>query len=412
MLPSIKTFFSVAGTQIALGLIGLFTGRLISRNVNPSDFGLYNIQFAYCTFFYSLLLAPLVTAYKTYHNEDNFFSVFSYFLKKYSFLLVAFVLSIGVGLFVKVLEINISLFLIIITTIFSQIIFLGISDHLNITGHFKQFNRIKVLQSSLYLLLLFIFLTMVKLRTSSGLWLGLIISQTIVIIPFFRKTKKGISPSFEFVDVKEFNKKILKFIKPLMVLSIFSWVVSFFDKYLLAILISKEASGLYSASYNIGSKFLLLSTPFLLVLTPKVFKSAADGRSEENVDSYVYKSILTYIICSLPALLFTFYFKDWIGNILLSSMYKNSFSIIPIICGAYFIYGIIYLFETKFYAFGYTKFILYHNVLGAVTNITLNLLLVNKFGFAGAAYAMLITLFIQCVLALFLFKSMKFSEHG
>ncbi len=56
-------------TQIINVLIGLLSGKLIAEFMMPEQFGLYNLQFAAFTFFFSLLVGPSITFLKASYQS-------------------------------------------------------------------------------------------------------------------------------------------------------------------------------------------------------------------------------------------------------------------------------------------------------------------------------------------------------
>ena len=64
----------------------------------------------------------------------------------------------------------------------------------------------------------------------------------------------------------------------------------------------------------------------------------------------------------------------------------------------------IFFIEQVIYALGDTKVVLYHYIVGAISNIGLNLLLIPQWGVYGAAWAMILSTFIQLSFLFWLFR--------
>src|SRR5690606_14608684 len=59
----------LVGTQLLNALLALVGGKLIAEFISPEQFGLYNLQFAAFTFFFSLLINPTIAFIKaSYQN--------------------------------------------------------------------------------------------------------------------------------------------------------------------------------------------------------------------------------------------------------------------------------------------------------------------------------------------------------
>ena len=97
---------------------------------------------------------------------------------------------------------------------------------------------------------------------------------------------------------------------------------------------------------------------------------------------------------------------NYIGLFLLSKKYESGFYLIFWISLAYFFLTIVYLYETIFYAESKTKVILLSNVLSAIFNIGLNILLIPLYGLNGAFVATLISFLIRLVVVKFYFNKL------
>lgn len=75
-------------SQVIIAILGLIVGKIIAIYFSPEDFGLYNLQFAVYTFFFSLLLTPFIQYTKTVTKTLLPKLGYSYFLYLVSFLIV------------------------------------------------------------------------------------------------------------------------------------------------------------------------------------------------------------------------------------------------------------------------------------------------------------------------------------
>ena len=89
---------------------------------------------------------------------------------------------------------------------------------------------------------------------------------------------------------------------------------------------------------------------------------------------------------------------------MLSENYESGFYLIFWISLAYFFLTIVYFYETIFYAESKNKVILYSNIVSAVFNILLNVLLIPIFGLNGAFIATLISFLIRLLVVKFYFS--------
>ena len=73
---------------------------------------------------------------------------------------------------------------------------------------------------------------------------------------------------------------------------------------------------------------------------------------------------------------------------------------------AYFFLTLVFLYETIFYADGNTKVILYSNVIAALFNIALNVILIPCYGLNGAIISTLLSFIIRFFVVQFYFKKL------
>ena len=189
-----------------------------------------------------------------------------------------------------------------------------------------------------------------------------------------------------------------------MLLSVFAWINNYADRYILSFFYSTEQVGYYSVGYGLGSKITLLNTPFLLFLTPKILEIVREKRDNKLIHNVIKKTLIPYSVIGSIACLFLSWKYQWVGRIFLDRQFEPGFKIIPIIGFSFFMLTIVYFFDTKFYAKGTTKYILWHNMVGGVFNIILNILMIPHFGILGAAWATLISFTIQLLCVLWLYS--------
>ena len=133
-------------SQIAIALLGLLTGKIIAVYFSPEDFGLYNLQFAVYTFFFSLLLTPFIqytkTAIKTLLPKLGF----RYFLFLVSFLIVVLYFVL-ISVFSLKFSINNYFFLILIFLIPANVLFNLLTDYFNVQNCLNLFSLSNLLKN-------------------------------------------------------------------------------------------------------------------------------------------------------------------------------------------------------------------------------------------------------------------------
>lgn len=375
-------------SQIIIAFVGLVTGKIVAIYFIPKDFGFFNLQFATYTFFFSLLISPFIQYLKTV--SKTFLPKIGYqtFLYLAIFLILIFYISF---LLIHTINygINYWLFLILSIMIPANLMFSLISDYFNIQNRLNLFslvNLIKNLGSFLFLGILFF----INYKYSDGsiiLWAVQVIGFLFGIILFMPHYKFNFSTIYKISFVK-FSKKYFVYAWPLMILAFWSWINNYFDRFAIEYYLDLKSVGIYNANYAVGSKFFLLLNPFFLtLLIPNIYNNNEIKVRKASINKYV--NLYTFV--SIPILILIYFLKDFIGLLLLSKSYESGFYLIFWIALAYFFLTVVFLYETIFYAESKTKVILYSNIISAVLNIFLNVLLIPLYGLEGAFIATLVS---------------------
>lgn len=411
IIPHIKTLLKnrkrnyLVLTQIVNAVVALACGKLIAEYILPEQFGLYNLQFAAFTFFFSLLIGPSITFVKASYQD---------LLPKIGyrpFLLTIFYLSILLY-FTLILFFNFykageylswSLYLVFLLIIPFNIITALVSDQFNVLDKINLFSTLGILKSLSGLLFLIIMFFFIPKFTSDYfiLWGMQLAIGSIGVLFLFSKLE--IYTKVVSINLISFGKKLWVFAGPLMFLAIWSWVNNYFDRYVIEANLGLKQVGIYNANYSLGSKFFAMLNPiFLVLLTPTIY--------QDNIWSIKKNAILKYVrlyfIIGAIILVAIFYTKDFIGQLLLSENYSEGFYIIFWIALCFLIMTATFLFETIFYANHDTKVILYSNIISALANITLTLVLIPYYGLDGAIIAMLAAVLLRIAFVYFKFKNL------
>lgn len=398
-----KERFFLLLSQMVIAVIGLVTGKIIAIYFTPDDFGLFNLQFAVYTFFLTLLVSPFIQYMKTVSKTllpklgYQFFLYLAILLMVvfYSALLIVFALNYGVDYF---------LFLILAIMIPSNLLFNLISDYFNIQNRLNLFsvsNLLKNLGGLLFLGALFL----INYKYSNGstlLWLVQVVGFLIgglLFLPYYRFKFSNVYK----VSFKRFFKKYSVYAWPLTILAFWSWMNNYFDRFAIEYYLDVKEVGIYNANYTVGSKFFILLNPFFLtLLVPNVYNSNPIKVRKAAINKYAK----LYTLASIPVLLTIYLLKDFVGKVLLSESYQSGFYLIFWIALAYFFLTLVYLYETIFYAESKTKVILYSNIISAIFNVLLNVLLIPIYGLNGAFMATLTAFGIRFIVIQYYYRKL------
>ena len=388
-------------TQVINAIIGLVSGKLIALYILPEDFGAYNIQFATYNLVFAILLSPFIQFLKASYNDLLNKIGSRFFINTYiCILILSYTLLSSVFYFMYNIK-DLKLYLLLFFFMVMANLYSICSDFFIIKSKLTTFSKFSVFKGLFGLLFLssFIYLGLNWLSNIQLLWAMQIVGALVALLffskhyLFFKGTKQ--------IAYRTFFKRYRKFVLPLIFVAFWAWINNFFDRYALEYFLGLNEVGVYNANYGIGSKFFIMLSPiFIVMATPKVYSSVSIKKKKETI--ITFGKYYTYI--AIIILLIIYFFKDMIGNLLLSEQYKEGFFIVFWIALAFFVYTLTRLYELIFYSEKNTKIILYSNIVSASINIIGNLMLIPVYGMFGAVLATLIGFIFQFIVVCFYFN--------
>lgn len=214
-----------------------------------------------------------------------------------------------------------------------------------------------------------------------------------------------------FVD-KELIKKLLKYSIPMIPATVFWWITSVSDRYMVTYFCGDAVNGLYTAAYKIPTLLTLLSTVFMEAWQYSAVTEddgAEEGTVRVNFFSKVFNSYqaLVFTACSAIVALSQVFI-----TVLCAESYFEAWRFIPVLTlsavfsGLTSFLGSVYLLKKK------SILTLLTSMAGAATNLVLNLFLIPSMGAQGAGVATLASYFIVFVIrAVNTKKYLSFSTH-
>jgi len=237
-----------------------------------------------------------------------------------------------------------------------------------------------------------LFLVIFKLGIT-GYILAIVMSDMLsTLFLFFAANLK------KYVHLKGINrdlaKSMIKYSIPLIPATIFWWITNVSNRFIVAYVLGSEANGLFAASYKIPTIVVLISNMFMDAWQMSaVSEEDKAGRAKFFSKVFnVYQSIL--FLCASGIILFSKLFT----KLLVSDAFYLSWKYIPFLvmattfsCLVTFL-GSVYMVEKK------SILTLSTTVVGAVVNVVLTFLLINKYGVNGAAFATFVSYLIVFLL--------------
>ncbi len=203
-----------------------------------------------------------------------------------------------------------------------------------------------------------------------------------------------------FTHIKEY----LQFSLPLTPSALVRWVTESSDRYLITYFLGLGSVGVYSAAYSIGNLIQLFASPLQLILLPELSK-LFDENKIDQVRIYLSHSLRYFLLITIPAVFGLSALAKPLLGIFTTQDFLSGWLVIPIIALSGLLAGIFQIFVNIMFLVKETKSATYINIIAAVSNVLLNLLLIPSIGIIGAALSTLISYFLMIVLCIYI--SMK-----
>lgn len=221
---------------------------------------------------------------------------------------------------------------------------------------------------------------------------GALVAQFIASFIGVMLLMPELSKNFSFKFDKPLFKEMLRFGLPTIPASIAAIILQVADRQIFAFVTGDEMPvglAVYGAMYRLGIPMMIFVSVFDYAWKPFYLSNYEDKDAKR-----LYARILTYFtaISAVIFLLGSFYMEFVVrtpifGYRFIHERYWEGLGIVPIILAAYYFNGMFYNFAAGFLIRKKTKYIPIAVGAGAVLNVGLNIWLIPKISYWGAAWA-------------------------
>lgn len=185
--------------------------------------------------------------------------------------------------------------------------------------------------------------------------------------------------------VKLFNKKYwryaLAFNLPLIPHYLSQIILNQADRIMISRLVGSSEAAIYSVAYNISLIMSLLTNAINSAFVPSLYNCLKQKKYSRIKETSTYVLMIAASVTFI-AMLFG---PELISFFAPKSYYEAVWVIPPVALSVYFIAVYALFVNVEFY-FEKTKYTMYVSVLGAILNILLNWIFINKYGYLAAGY--------------------------
>ena len=241
-----------------------------------------------------------------------------------------------------------------------------------------------------------IFLVSVFLLTWDGRVISLVLGA--FIFSFF-SVWSLIKNNYKIQLWTEYTGLLLKQGGVLTISALSSWAILMVDRLMINSLLGTYELGVYAATYKLAMIIALIQTAVSYAWGPFFYQNINIGRRKNKHKIVAFTYVLALSLASITVVGMLF------GNTVISLIFDISYSpsilLFPLLCLAFFFDGIWKLFSGYFLHTDNIKFYSFLGVAMACLNFILNLILIPKIGYLGAAYSSLFSFFVGSFIAIY-----------
>lgn len=391
----IKNIITYLVPSTISNILPILTFPIMTRFLTPEDFGISALVIATVGMITSVATCNISSATQRYYFEyrkdpDKLSQLIN---SSFLFLLIMFVvsivfLSVGINFISKIVmgssKYAFPILIAYAGNYFSLLVNLYLLLYRNMerAKEFSFFTIVLMLTNVLFTLVM---ASVFKMGYMSLIYPTLISSLLVFICLCFRSMREY---PFQFSAKVLFEN--LVYSVPLLINLLTTPIYQFFDKYLLRALVSLESTGIFSIAQNIANKLFVFMTAVQSTFHPIMMKDMFDKGKDGAAAVGRNFTIFTYI--SLAAVLPAILFAEEIIYVLAPKSYYNVINVFMIaLCGvATQTFGKVVGLPLEYAKKAYLSFPII--LVNSFINVGLNLILIPKYGAAGAAFAMTMTI--------------------
>lgn len=384
----VKDFSKIAGGSFVNLLIGLLTTPLITRMVEPEQYGNWSLFIIYGNVLSSILLMGTDYIIVRYYYENDSKS-YKYLLTKWCFLtsIVAVLLScVPIAIVIKLIRPcwSVLILILLVLSILTNVVNRLVGLLLRFENSINVLSLTTVLQKVLFVAIAITSLYCITGFNFEMLSIASLVSSVITVsvcLFFLSRLRTDVKKAGVICSLPK--KEMLKYGFPLMISGCSYLLFQATDKLVIGQYCSEADLGIYSSAASFLSLFGILQSSFSTIWWPTVMRNYE--RNHEDKLLYVKANDMVCFIMVVVGVTFIL-FKD-VLILLLGEHFRGAVVVIPFIIFQPILYTIS---ETTVLGLNFqkkSKTQLYITVSSLIFNIFLNIILTKLYGIVGTSVA-------------------------
>lgn len=191
---------------------------------------------------------------------------------------------------------------------------------------------------------------------------------------------------FSSTDAEPMRTELLAYSAPLMVAAVMERVFSDIDSFILGYYASTGDVGVYGAVYSLSILMVVVLKSFGFVYMPAISEFHSEGRLEEMASTYTAVTTLIFLT-TLPVFFAMVFLPELLISLSFGSAYTPGTTALTVLAAGFMVHAVMGPNLETLSAIGETRKVMRSNVVAAVVNVALNLVLIPRYSFLGAAVA-------------------------
>jgi O-antigen/teichoic acid export membrane protein len=383
------------GVAIVSKLTPLFAIFIYTRFMSPEDYGILNLYNSYLGLLGILLVLNMHTAIGRYiYFKDIDYSKFISMTLIVVFIIavlvfIVFVISINSIAVLISLPINVIILMFfiafgsILESLFSQIAIYKEKSAL-------LFKIVGIKALATVLLSIMLLFVIDKSKYLAIIWADLIIYLLLSVYIL-----KSLWEYIRIVYDKEYLRLMAIYSLPLIPYMLSLSLLSQSDRILINYYYGKSETGLYSLAYNVGILLVMLVSAILNTINPSFYRNLND----KNYGKVLDDSNAIFYIAVFSTLIIILFGSDLI-SLIVSSKYKNSFDLIPIVALGGLCSTLFQIWIRTFAYINKTYIISLISVGVTIINVSLNVFLLPLYGYKIAAITTFLSYLLMSIISM------------
>ncbi len=366
------------------------TVMIMARYVPKDDFGIYVLVMVIVNMFnllggfgLELTMVKFIASVKKEERESVLSPVLV--LRAIGSIIFSIVFFFTAGFLLHFFDDRLNNYLWYITIIFIlanyRDLFYNLMQGLN---YFKQYSYVNVLSSFFRVLLTIVYAIFWQLNIESLLLIEILSTlqpmlHQLIVIPFKNYLTRGNWGTY---------LKIIRFSVPLYINNLVVFLNGRSNIFIIGAFMNPSSVANYDVANKVPIALKKIFQSFIIVYFPNLAKLFSSG-DKKNAMKLIEKSMGIFSLVTSFMVLFTFLFKDYLTELLYSSVYAEISLAFALLIFNFLIRGWGDLMGYTLLSAGHPSVSPRINAIASIISLSLSLLLIPKYGYMGAVYALL-----------------------